>query len=172
MGRSRKKNKQKTVNPIIQIKLAFSGTYQNLLLLENILLKNKNISFYQYCNYLNQIVCCTELGLKNIINTNNIEYIHEIKLLFYFTPKSFQREFRMLSNTIDDNVFLNYLSKTDMMIDMFGQINIDKVLKEFIDENSINNDGSVNLIKITTFDNFVFYRTLLDEINNYLNIRR
>jgi len=147
------------------------GAYQNFLLLENILLKNTNISLYQYYNYLSQIFFCTEAGLKNIINTNNLEHIHEIKVLFYYTPESFQHEFRLLSNSVDDIVFLNYLSKSDMMLDTSGQINFDNVLKEFLDENSINNDGSINIINTTTFDIFVFFRTLLDEIYKFLNIR-
>ena len=170
MGRSRKKNKkQKATNPIIQNKLASLGAYQNFLLLENILFKNINISLYQYCNYLSQIFYCTESGLKNLINSNNLKHMHEIKVLFFYTPKLFQQEFRLLSNSIDDIVFSNYMSKTEMMIDIFGHINIEKVLKEFLDENSINNDGSVNIIRTTTFESFVFLRVLLDEIYKFLN---
>ena len=169
MGRSKKKKNKRNANPIIQNKLAFFGAYQNFLLLENVLFKNKKISLYQYCNYLSQVVYCTEAGLKNIINSNNLKHMHEIKVLFYNTPKPFQQEFRLLSNSIDDIVFLNYISKTEMMIDIFGHINIEKVLKELLDENSINDDGSVNIIRTTTFKSFVFLRVLLDEIYKFLN---
>jgi len=157
----------KTINSSLQFKLSFLGTYQNLLLLENILYSTKNISLFQFCNYLSQIVYCTESGLKNIIiNTKDTEHMHDITALFYNTPKPFQRKFRILSKSADDNIFINYISKTDIM-DNRGNMNINKITIEFLDKNCINTDGTINLIKTASLNNFIFLRTLLDEIYKY-----
>jgi hypothetical protein len=95
MDKTNMKKEPWTDKPVVEIKLAFLGATSNLCLLENKLLDIENISLYQYTNYLSQMGLCIELGLKSIIsNSKEFEHTHDLKRLFFDTPKAFRQKFQ------------------------------------------------------------------------------
>jgi hypothetical protein len=153
-------------NTIIQIKLAFEGARRNLCLLETALLNIINIHLGQYSNYLSQVALCIELGLKSIIiNTYDLEYIHDIEKLFSMTPNVFQEKFKTLYP--DDKIFIQNMSNTKKMFEKFRYMELNSNLKEYLDANIINEDRTVNFQKVVELSNFQFLGILLDEIVEY-----
>jgi hypothetical protein len=151
---------------IMQIKLAFLGATLNLHLLENVLMQIENIPMYQYSNYLSQVAFCIELGLKSIvINTDDFEHTHDIETLFLMTPPVFQKKFRTLYS--DDETFNSNMSGTKNIFKNFRYMELKSNLKEYLDENIINNDMAINLKLAINLPNIQFLQKLLDEISEY-----
>jgi hypothetical protein len=121
--------------PLVQIKLAFLGATRNLCLLENKLIEIENISLYQYTNYLSQIGLCIELGLKSIIsNSKEFEHTHDLKRLFFDTPKAFQQKFQA---KYSEEIFSSNISNIQKMFEDFRYMELDGTLNEYFDETTI-----------------------------------
>jgi hypothetical protein len=169
----RKKKESSTVRSnesIMEIKLAFFGATNNLYLLEEILVKNNYVKLYQYNNYLCQIAFCIELGLKSIIiDKKNVEKIHDLKKLFSMTPIEFQNNFKSLYN--DERAFNSYMSSSKNAFVYLRYMQL-KCLRMYLDENLINPDSSINIVKSMDQLNVKFIQNFLCEILKYHHVTR
>jgi hypothetical protein len=83
---------QKADKQITLVYAGFIGTLNNLLLLENILVKQEKIRFEQYVNYLSQIAFCIELGMKSIsLIRDDTDKTHNLKELYNEMPEPFRK---------------------------------------------------------------------------------
>jgi hypothetical protein len=150
---------------VIQIKLAFAGATRNLCLLENKFMEMENIPMYQYTNYLSQLALCVELGLKSIIiNSNGFEKIHDLGKLFSSTPDVFQKK---IKSVYSEETFNSNISILKRIVVDFRYMELCSTLKEYFDENMINNDQTINIEEATNQVNLKFLRLLLEEIQEY-----
>jgi hypothetical protein len=150
---------------IIEIKLAFLGTSKNFYLLEENLVKNKNIDIYQYSNYLCQIAFCIELGLKSlIIDKYNVEKEHDLYKLFCNTPTEFQNKFKELYN--NKSLIDSFFYHTKYLFIYLRYMELSK-LRFFLDKCFINSDKSINIENSLKQENVKFLQDLLDEIKKF-----
>jgi len=154
---------------IIELKLAFFGATKNFYLLEEQLVKNENINLYQYGNYLCQIALCIELGLKSIIiDKYNVEKTHDLKKLFKKTSVEFQDDFRKLYNELK---YEQNIANSKFLFVYLRYLEI-KYLKIYMDKENINNDNTINLIKVLDQPNIKFLQDFLDVIIKYQKNKR
>jgi len=150
---------------IIELKLAFFGATNNFYILEENLIKYKNVNIYQYSNYLCQIAFCIELGLKSlIIDRNKVEKTHDLYKLFCNTPMNFQNKFKEIYN--DKRLLNSYFSNTKYLFVYLRYMQLSS-LKMFLDKNIINSDYSINIEKSLEQEIVVFLQDLLDGIIFY-----
>jgi hypothetical protein len=70
----------------------FIGALNNMLILENTLVKQEKIRFEQYVNYLSQIAFCIELGMKSIaLIKDDTDKTHNLRDLYNEMPEPFRR---------------------------------------------------------------------------------
>ena len=156
---------------VVQIKLAFLGATYNVRLLEDAFIKLERIPLYQYANYLSQLALCVELGFKSmIVNTGDLEHIHDLEKLFSMSPEAFQKKFKsMCPNDMDFN---SSLSNAKNVFVEFRYMKLDSSLKEYLDESVIDDTNTVNFKEAAGIAQFQFLRMLLEGIFEYENFMR
>jgi hypothetical protein len=165
------KKETRTDKSVTQIKLAFLGASRNLYLLEEAFMKLERIPLYQYANYLSQLALCVELGFKSmIINTDDVEQIHDLKILFSMSPDAFQKKFKSMCP--DDIDFNSSLSNTQKVFIDFRYMKLDGSLNEYLDKSVIGDNNTINFKEVADIAQFQFLRMLLEEIFEYENFMR
>ena len=152
---------KRTDDNILNMALSFLGAKDNLLLLENCLVKKKIITIHQYSNYLSQVAFCIELGMKTaLLNENDIEEIHDLKILYDKMPDVFHE---MCEKQIKKKSINAYLTRMCKIYTEFRYMNT-KNLVSFLDENNLDKQGYVNFIEVPNNKGFLILRTLLYEV--------
>ena len=164
LGDSMKKV-QRTDDNILKIVMSFLGSYENLVILENEILKREKLTIPQYANYLSQIALCIELGMKSIlINENDVYKIHDLKELYNMMPKAFREMFE--KTTYPKKTIEKSLEEIRNIFEDFRYMNTEH-LGFFMDKIIFDTNYHIVFSQVKRLQNFQFILILLDKIKEF-----
>lgn len=156
---------KRTDDNITKILTSFIGSCENLMLLENEILKINKITIPQYANYLSQIALCIELGMKSIlINENDIYKTHDLRELYYKMPSAFRDMFE--NNPFPKKTIDKSLEKIKTIFEDFRYMNIEN-FSFFLDKSIFDTDYKIVFSQVLRLQNFQFIIIFLNEIKKF-----
>jgi len=156
---------KRTDDNITKILTSFIGSCENLMLLENEILKIDKITIPQYANYLSQIALCVELGMKSIlINENDIYKTHDLKELYSKMPSAFRDMFE--NNPFPKKTIDKSLEKIKTIFEDFRYMNIEN-FSFFLDKSIFDTDYKIIFSQVLRLQNFQFIIFFLNEIKKF-----
>jgi hypothetical protein len=155
----------RTDDNILKIVSSFMGASENLILLENAILKEGKLTLPQYANYLSQIALSIELGMKSIlINESDIIKTHDLQELYNKMPVAFRNMFEKTvypKKTVDKS-----LEKIKVIFEEFRYMDI-RNLGFFLDKSVFDTNYHIIFNQVMRLQNFQFILFLLDKIKDF-----